>query len=175
MAAAFAQAWQNETGQQAKIKMNQRIYELRQVEYMPDLPGQLRQADQGDFELLTAWMLGFNEDAFGESDHESAREQASRHLAEGNFFIWEDDRPVSVAAKTRKSPHGRSVSLVYTPPELRGRGYATACVASLSQMLLAEGYQFCTLFTDLSNPTSNSIYQKIGYRPVSDFDTYQFE
>jgi len=175
MAGAFARAWQNETGRPAKIEMKQRIYKLHQVEYMPDVAGELRQAGQGDFELLTTWMMGFNEDAFGESDRSAAEEQASRHLAEGNLFLWEDGRPVSVAAKTRETPHGRTVSLVYTPPDLRGRGYATACVASLSQMLLAEGYQFCTLFTDLSNPTSNSIYQKIGYRPVTDFDAYRFE
>jgi predicted GNAT family acetyltransferase len=67
-----------------------------------------------------------------------------------------------------------AISLVYTPPDLRQRGYATACVASLSQMLLDEGWQFCTLFTDLANPTSNSIYRKIGYKPVGDFHDYLF-
>jgi hypothetical protein len=64
---------------------------------------------------------------------------------------------------------------VYTPAELRGRGYATACVATLSQQLLAEGYLFCTLFTDLSNPVSNHIYEKIGYTAVADFHEYYFD
>jgi hypothetical protein len=67
-----------------------------------------------------------------------------------------------------------SVGPVYTPPERRGRGYATACVAALSQTILDEGWAFCTLFTDLANPTSNSIYQKIGYHPVCDFAEYRF-
>jgi hypothetical protein len=67
------------------------------------------------------------------------------------------------------------VGPVYTPPERRGRGYATSLVAQISQQLLASGRQFCTLFTDLANPTSNSIYQKIGYRPVGDYTVYRFE
>jgi len=68
-----------------------------------------------------------------------------------------------------------AVSLVYTPPERRNRGYASALVAALSQHLLDAGWQFCVLFTDLANPISNSIYQRIGYRPVSDFDEYDFD
>ena len=63
---------------------------------------------------------------------------------------------------------------VYTPPELRGHGYASAVVAALSQRLLDAGHQYCALYTDLANPTSNSIYQKIGYTPVSDAVEYAF-
>lgn len=66
------------------------------------------------------------------------------------------------------------VNAVYTPPHYRGKGYATSCVASLSQHLLNSGYKFCSLFTDLANPVSNSIYMKIGYRPVCDYDEYKF-
>ncbi len=80
-----------------------------------------------------------------------------------------------MAGKSRPTAHGISVGPVYTPPSLRGRGYATALVAELSQHLLDSGYQFTTLFTDLANPTSNSIYQKIGYQPVCDFTEYAFE
>jgi uncharacterized protein len=69
---------------------------------------------------------------------------------------------------------GVSVSAVYTPPEQRRKGYATACVAALSRRLLASGYDYCALFTDLANPTSNDIYYQIGYRPVADFDEYRF-
>jgi uncharacterized protein len=67
-----------------------------------------------------------------------------------------------------------SISLVYTPPPYRGRGYASNCVAALSQHLLDEGWKKCSLVTDLANPVSNSIYQKIGYRPVCDFTEYLF-
>jgi predicted GNAT family acetyltransferase len=65
------------------------------------------------------------------------------------------------------------VNAVYTPPELRGQGYATATVAALSHLLLDRGYRFCCLYTDLANPTSNAIYQRIGYRPVTDSSVYR--
>jgi predicted GNAT family acetyltransferase len=64
--------------------------------------------------------------------------------------------------------HGIRVSFVYTPPELRGRGYASACVAAVSGRALASGKSFCTLYTDLANPTSNSIYQRVGYRRIGE-------
>ena len=79
-----------------------------------------------------------------------------------------------MAGQGPHSSHGITVNLVYTPPELRGRGYASACVAALSQQLLDAGWEFCTLYTDLANPTSNSIYQRIGYRPVCDSNEYHF-
>ena len=66
------------------------------------------------------------------------------------------------------------VNAVYTPPGLRGRGYASACVAALSQKLLDEGRRYCFLFTDLANPTSNRIYQAVGYEAVVDVDEYKF-
>jgi predicted GNAT family acetyltransferase len=84
-----------------------------------------------------------------------------------------EGEPVSMAIRSRPTRHGISVSGVYTPPEQRRHGYATACVAALSQKLLDQGYQFCSLFTDLANPTSNSIYMQVGYRPVADFDKYK--
>jgi predicted GNAT family acetyltransferase len=68
--------------------------------------------------------------------------------------------------------HGIAINAVYTPPELRGRGYATGCVASLSARMLDEGRTFCVLYTDLANPTSNAIYARIGYRGIRDFELY---
>jgi predicted GNAT family acetyltransferase len=73
-----------------------------------------------------------------------------------------------MAGFSRPTKTGVSVSSVYTPPAFRKRGYASALVASLSALALENGKKFCTLYTDLSNPTSNSIYQKIGYDVVAD-------
>ena len=73
------------------------------------------------------------------------------------------------------TPNGIRIGPVYTPPEFRGRGYASACVAAASQLQLDAGRRFCFLFADLSNPTSNHIYQEIGYEPVGDVDRYVFE
>lgn len=72
------------------------------------------------------------------------------------------------------TPHGMRIGAVYTPQDYRRNGYASACVAQLSHAILQMGKTFCFLFTDLANPTSNHIYQDIGYRPVADVDEYRF-
>ena len=95
-------------------------------------------------------------------------------IAEGSLFLWEDRDPVSMAAGMAETPNGIRVGYVYTPPEARRRGYASACVAALSQHYLDQGRRFCFLYTDLANPTSNAIYQRMGYYPVSDIDDYNF-
>ena len=80
-----------------------------------------------------------------------------------------------MASADGKTPRGIRISWVYTPNKFRGRGYASAAVAELSQKMLDEGRDFCFLYTDLANPTSNSIYQKIGYKPVSDSALYDLQ
>jgi predicted GNAT family acetyltransferase len=81
---------------------------------------------------------------------------------------------VSWAGAGGRTPHGTRIGPVYTPPEHRRRGYAGALVAATSQAQLDEGLEFCFLFTDLANPTSNHVYQAIGYEPVTDIDVYVF-
>ena len=89
-------------------------------------------------------------------------------------YLWEDGIPVSMVAKTRPTKNGISIGLVYTPPEFRQKGYATSCVATLCKELLNSGYKFCMIYTDLANPVSNSIYQKIGFREVCDSVEFSF-
>lgn len=176
-ALAFASAWSERTGRTFKRVMNERIYELRQVNPPTNVPGHLRPARDEELDLLAGWIEGFCRDS-GVTTGISAGPLAiaRRYLADGGVFFWEDGgRPVCMAARSRNSSRGIAVSLVYTPPQLRGQGYASACVAALSQQLLDAGWEFCTLYTDLANPTSNSIYQRIGYRPVCDADEYDFE
>jgi predicted GNAT family acetyltransferase len=88
--------------------------------------------------------------------------------------LWEDGGLVSMACKNRPTRKGISVGMVYTPPEARRRGHATACVGELSRQLLQTGREFCVLFADILNPTSNSIYQIIGYRSLGNFAEYEF-
>jgi hypothetical protein len=152
-----------------------RVYELRQV-IPPEHPGgRMREAVEADLALASGWVLGFLRDAKLHDPPEMALKALRNRIAEHQIYLWETDgKPVSMAAAARPGVRGTTVNLVYTPPERRRRGYATACVAALSQRLLDAGYEFCTLFTDLANSTSNSIYQKIGYRPVCDFNEYLF-
>jgi predicted GNAT family acetyltransferase len=89
--------------------------------------------------------------------------------------LWEDPQPVSLAGFGGWTPTGVRIGPVYTPPELRRRGYASALTAELSAQLLAGGLRYCFLYTDLANPTSNRIYQAIGYELVCDSADYAFD
>ena len=82
------------------------------------------------------------------------------------MYVWEDDSVTSMAAAMDPTPTGVRIGYVYTPPEARGRGYASILVAELSQLYLDRGRSLCFLYTDMANPTSNAIYQRIGYRQV---------
>ena len=174
VAGEFAAIWTEVTGAKHRVGVRQRVYELRQVVHPGSTRGGLRVATEDDLDLVTKWAATFNREALMERDLREAEEVAPSAISRRELYLWEDGKPVSMAAKTRPTTHGMAVSLVYTPPGERRKGYATACVAALSQLLLDSGYEFCTLFTDLANPTSNSIYQKIGYVPVCDFVEYVF-
>jgi predicted GNAT family acetyltransferase len=100
------------------------------------------------------------------------RTHAVQRIRAGSLFLWEHEQPVSMAGWAGRTERGVRVNFVYTPPEHRYNGYATACVAALTRRLLHEGQTFCCLFADLSNPTANAIYQRIGYGPVCDLSDY---
>jgi uncharacterized protein len=172
----FAIRWSEASGLTYRVKTRMRTYELHRVIPPTDPPpGFMRLATPQDTELLARWHYAFEMEAMGEGDPKESKTFIARRIPEGDLFIWDDNGPVSCAIRARPTRHSYTVSFVYTPLELRGRGYASACVAELSQALLDTGKQFCNLFTDLGNPTSNSIYLKIGYRPVCDFTEYRFD
>ncbi|QRN84418.1 GNAT family N-acetyltransferase [Chloroflexota bacterium] len=174
-AEAFYEHWKSVTGLEGEVGMYQRIYELRQVNLPKIPPGHSRVAWPEDAQRIAGWIQAFENEALGKEEPLKP-DWAERVIHEGKMFLWVDEgQPVAMAMKTRPLKHSITVSAVYTPPEHRQRGYATALVARLSQHLLDMGYEFINLFTDLENPTSNSIYQKIGYRPVIDFRSYRFK
>jgi predicted GNAT family acetyltransferase len=178
ISARFAALWSDLTGATSTVHRAMRVFQLTAVSW-PRLPqGRLRQAITDDISLVADWIRAFHAEALGEDVDKSpvpAAEKARRRIDAGVIQLWETDAPVSMVAGARATPRGRTVSLVYTPPEWRGYGFASAAVATYSDQLLRQGYDFCTLFTDLANPTSNHIYQAIGYRPVCDFTEYQFK
>jgi predicted GNAT family acetyltransferase len=175
LAEAFALRWSQVAGTAFTTKMRLRAYELRWVIPPPQLPpGHLRLAEEADLDTVTAWRAAFQRESLHEDPPDNVDELALRFIRAGTTYLWEDGKPVSMAVVTRPTPHGISIGGVYTPPELRGRGYASACVAAVSQRQLDAGRAFCTLFTDLGYPTSNAIYQRIGYQPVCDFAELAF-
>mgnify|MGYP001102071630 CR=1 FL=1 len=174
VAEGFARAWADVTGERVTQGMRQRVYSLTQVNPPPVTHGSLRVAKKTDLPLLTQWALAFHHEAVPNNPLSDVEELVRRKTEQAEIVIWEDGNPVSMAARARPTANGVAVNLVYTLPEQRRKGYASACVASLSQRLLDSGFKFCCLFTDLANPVSNSLYKKIGYNPVCDFTEYIF-
>lgn len=164
----FAESWCHTCGLTVQSTMAQRIYRLDTVNNVPPAPGRMRLAGMADKDLVSNWIHAFNIDCFGESYNQPERD-ITPVIENGEIYLWEDGRmPVSMSIKTRPTDHGMTIGYVYTPPEQRRKGYATACVAGVCREILNSGFDFCTLYTDLSNPTSNSIYMKIGFKPVCD-------
>jgi predicted GNAT family acetyltransferase len=174
-ARAFAEAWALCQGRTVKPGMRQRIYELRKVVQPAALPaGELRLAGRRDLDVVTGWL-----EQFGHETGVAAPNIATfvaGHINNKTLFVWEAaGEPRTAALYAGKTPHGVRIGFVYTPPQFRRRGYATACTAMVSQRALDSGNAFCCLYTDLSNPTSNDIYQRIGYTPVCDVADYVLE
>lgn len=167
---AVAMAWVAARGGGWSPGVEQRIYRLDEVAAVNGVPGRLRQAEEGDLELAVFWGDGFARDAGVQ--FATKRESIERWIHKRQLFIWDDGEPRSIAVAQGQTPGGVRVGYVYTPPEARRRGFASACVAEVSQRMLDAGRAFCVLYTDLSNPTSNAIYQRIGYRPVADVRDY---
>jgi predicted GNAT family acetyltransferase len=174
IAREIAVRWADAAGRRYQASQKLRMYELKEV--LTPLPerGNLRAAGAAELELVTRWWCAARMEMFGTSDAEEDRRTAQFRIEAGDVFLWEDGEPVSMACRTRPTRTGIGVGMVFTPPLMRNRGFATACVGELSRTLLRSGWDFCTLYADLMNPTSNSIYQKIGYRPIGDFDEYEF-
>jgi predicted GNAT family acetyltransferase len=171
----FVREWSARTGAQAVEGMNHRLYQTTRVIPLRRRPsGRFRIAEERDVPILTEWAKSFVAEV-NLLDHIEAERVTRRRLEEGTLFVWEDEELVSMASWAGRTPHGVRVGFVYTPDALRGRGYASACVADLTEQLLASGLRFCCLITDLANPTSNSIYQRIGYEPVCDLTDFVLE
>ena len=173
----FAELWTSLSGQRCSVHQEQRIYELTEVRMPSGVSGEPREATFADRDLLIDWQAAFSVEATGGSGSgaETVVDYRLDPSSTAGQLFWWDGEVVSWTGYSGPTPNGIRIAPVYTPPALRGRGYASACVATLSQRLLDSGRRFCFLYTDLANPTSNSIYQKIGYRPVRDVDQYRFE
>ena len=178
-AARFAAAWSDATGKAARVEVAERIFRLERV-IPPERPasGSWRLAEPRDRDLITRWVVEFMAEAAPEDTPPPDPAGAADRWIERRgrvAYLWEDaDQVVSWVGAGGETPHGIRIGPVYTPPALRSRGFASSLTAAASADQLANGRQFCFLFTDLANPTSNKIYQAIGYEPVCDVDQYRF-
>jgi GNAT superfamily N-acetyltransferase len=177
---AFVGAWTAANDLDADLVMRQGIYELREVLPMPMPSGSARPATPADRELVLGWMKAFGDEVLPEEPETDrqrrsveARLEATRSAG---IWLWEDEgAPVSMSGYGGETPNGIRIGPVYTPPEHRGRGYATGLVSEQSRWLLGHGRTFCFLYTDLDNPTSNALYRRIGYRMVADSGEVRFD
>ncbi len=167
----FLKIWKHHFRLEEKAVFQLKVFRLDQLTAVRFSEGTFRVAQKEDLPLLAQWRQAFDKEAFSKSTSlEEARKGMEEKLENEDLYVWEDrETVVTMAAQARPTRHGITVNYVYTPPEYRKKGYATSCVAQLSQYLLDSGYEFCSLFTDADNPTSNKIYQSMGYRWVADF------
>lgn len=179
-AARFAQIWQQLTGQTPHLRRAERSFRLDKVIPVQGVSGECCPATEDDFELMVEWSLAFAAEAVDPASREDMEQNVRSRLDDdpktrGMRFWVDDGKRVSMAGYGGLTPNSIRIGPVYTPPEYRRRGYASALTAAVSQEMLDNGRKFVTLYTDLSNPTSNHIYQAIGYQPVHDVDEYHFE
>lgn len=173
-ASAFARTWQSEANVSFSVLMEQGVYRADKIDvaFCAKENGSLMVATAADLEVAGQFCLAFLKDCFPfREDHATEAERLCKtHVDRGTLHFWKNSQGevVSMAASIRGSKNAGCLSLVYTPPQWRGKGYASAVTAALSAKIMKDGKKFCTLFTDLANPTSNSIYQKIGYQKIGE-------
>lgn len=172
-ALAFAQGWAALHGTTPRLVLSERLYRLGELR-TPPAPGAPRRATEADLELCGRWIAAMAREL--ENFPLALSESALRaRIRAGRWWLWEDEgRPVSLTAHQVPLLGWARIGPVYTPPETRGHGYASALVAHVSQVIRHLGADVC-LYTDLGNPTSNKIYQAIGFEPVFDQILYAFE
>ncbi|MGW5770923.1 GNAT family N-acetyltransferase [Streptomyces longwoodensis] len=176
-ATAFAGAWQRHTGATARPRdVRVRLYRLGTLIPPEPMPaGRSRVLGEQDLEEVIHWCGAFAR-AVGEAAPADAASWPRTRFADKRYTLWEtpDGTPVSVAGRNPLIGGQIQVDIVYTPPELRGHGYAAAVTTEVTRAALTEGAQDVVLFADRSNPTSNALYQRLGYRAVADWGAYDF-
>ncbi|MFI1679022.1 GNAT family N-acetyltransferase [Streptomyces sp. NPDC020607] len=175
-AETFARAWEKHTGASVALGMRQRLYRLDALTPPdPAPPGRARVATAADRDLLARWY-----EEFGRAAHErpamDPHAWADSRIVYGGVTLWEtpDGTSAAMAGATHRIADQVRVAPVYTPADLRGRGYGGAATAAVTRAALDAGAAEVLLFTDLANPTSNRLYQRLGYRPVVDFAQWDF-
>jgi ribosomal protein S18 acetylase RimI-like enzyme len=162
---AFATRYAERTGTTFRTGREEGVFRLTTLVPPRPTTGALRQAGEADVPLVLDWVLAFQEEV---GLPHVDREMTAQRTRDGMVWLWEDGAPVSLAGCGGFTPNGARIGPVYTPPELRGRGYASAVTAGVTGELLGRGLRYTFLYTDLANPTSNKIYRDIGYEHVAD-------
>ena len=169
-ALAFADAWRSITAHETSIGTEERLYRMGTLRAPNGVAGQPRDAADEDRDLLARWVGLFFEDAFGDVHNDRGEEFVDSATRSGHrFVLWEvDGDPVSLAMLRIPAADVSRIGPVFTPRDQRGRGYGSAVTAAAVELAHLRGTRDVVLFADLANPTSNGIYQRIGFEPVCD-------
>ncbi|WP_339213063.1 GNAT family N-acetyltransferase [Ornithinibacillus sp. FSL M8-0202] len=172
----FVSLWKELSGKKATLHMKQLIYQLDEVKVTPNPEGKLILATDDHLSIVREWLYQFGEQANVPISKSRADSMARTYIQNQSLYLWRvNGEVVSMANNSRKTKNGATINAVFTPEQHKRKGHATSVVAALSQKLLDDGYAFCSLYTDLANPTSNSIYRKIGYYDIGESVEYYFE
>jgi len=158
-----------------RVGMAQNIMQFTKTDWPQKISGNFEIATESDFDLIADWLMAFAREAL---PHDNADEAHFRKIAEAKIkkqeaFLWiENGVKKAMTLSGRPTKNGVSVSGVYTPKSERRKGYASNLVASVSDHLIRQGKSFCVLYTDAANPTSNKIYQNIGYKIIGESSHY---
>jgi GNAT superfamily N-acetyltransferase len=163
----FADAWRGSSGTVPTPRFRLRHMALYGKPIAIVAPGAMRRAGDDELEALVAWQVAFIAGSGVPDDPARVRRMLTQRLERGGLRVWDHAGLASYAGFGEHEDVAR-IAPVFTPPERRRRGYASALVAALSSELLASGKRALFLTTDLANPTSNAIYERIGFKPVVD-------
>jgi predicted GNAT family acetyltransferase len=178
VAEAFAAAWATARDRTVRTILDLRLYRLGEL-VVPEVDGQARFATEADLAVVAEHWFEFSleANAHRRTTRAEALDAVRRQIALGGAFaLWEVDGLVVSSAGVKIPNSGASrIGPVYTPPAHRRRGFAAAATAAAARWAHQAGASAVLLYTDLANPTSNGVYQRIGFRPVSDYVELAFD
>ena len=158
-----------------ELEMNQHIMECTEVILPEDKGGELVRVIEEHRDIVRSMLIGFF-DCFPNPERQMVHlDRLLGYIEQNKIYLWRNSEGVfvSMAAIVRKNRRSSSVSLVYTYDRYRGNGYGSQVTAHLTKLLLEGERPICNLFTDATNPTSNFIYQKMGYKIIGSHSRYQ--
>ena len=163
-------------GRGCMVKSSMVLMQLDELAEYKKAPGFSRLLSEDDLAYVPSWEHEFSiECKLLTNTPDEYKERIRTRLDKDTHFIWEDGQPVAQAVHGRDTPNCGVISWVYTPPQFRGRGYATSVVGELSESLMNKGKKYCCLFADAANPVSRGVYKKLGYYDVCEFDEIIFD
>jgi RimJ/RimL family protein N-acetyltransferase len=171
LALDFAGAWRTVTGFGGTVTTEERLYRLGGLRAPNDVSGAHREANAADRALLVDWVEHFFVETFSHHRDDAAGERFidNANAVGDRFVLWDDGGAAVSMAMLRAPSAGVSrIGPVFTPQSARGRGYGSAVTAAAADLARRAGVADVVLFADLANPTSNAIYQRIGFEPVGD-------